>query len=151
MGVPYEIKPVGLVAVPGGQSKTVLVDFPARSFISKIVVVQRDGAVDDFTVELFNHADALEGTEASASDASGEKVPLDCYRVCSPLVGTGGRLLYFSDEATGGHGLLFFCQDTDPDRRGQVKRNLYLRITPAGAGNKTFAFCIGGESQIAGA
>lgn len=152
MGVPYEIKPK-VFDVPGGQTITLKIDFPARSFISKVVVAQMAGALDDFTVELFNHADALEGTQASDSSSAetGDRVPLDCYRVCNPLTGSGGKLLYFSDEATGGHGLLFYCQDTPrADRQGQNGRNLYVRVTPSGAGAKKFALCVGGEAQVAG-
>lgn len=153
MGVPYETKPKAGILIAGGQTKTELVNWPSRSFISKVVVVQTSGNIDGFTVELFNHVDAMEGTERSdsSSDSDGDKIPLDCYRVGSPMTTDDDKLLYFSDEATGGHGLQFYCQDVDrADRRGQKQPNLYMRITPSGSGAKTFAYCIGGESQIAG-
>lgn len=155
MGVPYEIDPVAGVSVPGGTTRTEVVQFPARSFVSKIVVVQTSGPEDGFTVELFNHSNAAEGTEASesASAADGSKIPLDCYAICNPLVVPPGArsLKYFSDEATGGHGLLFVCKDPPrADRQGQSMRNLYLRITANGTGAKEFAYSIGGESQIGG-
>lgn len=154
MGVPYETKPEAGVVVPGGQTKTLLLDFPARSLVSKIVVVQTAGTFDDFTVELFNHRDALEGTadsDSSSDSESGLRVPLDCYRVGGPKTGTGGKLLYFSDDATGGAGLMFYCQDPPKaDRQGQIPRNLYVRISPAGAGDKTFAIVVGGESLVGG-
>lgn len=150
MGVPYETKPV-VVDVPGGTTKTVRLNFPARALISKIIVSQMSGNLDDFRVELFNHADALEATErsASSSDADGNRLPLDVYRVGNPKTGTNGLLAYFSDETTGGAGLQFYCQDAEnPQRRGQVQRNLYLRISPGGTGGKSFAVCVGGDSQV---
>lgn len=151
MGVPYEIKPV-VVNVPGGQTKTVLVKFPARALISKVVVIQMNGNIDDFTVEMFNHADAMEATPASASssDVDGHRLPLGVYRVGNPMIGRAGQLSYFSDETTGGAGFQFVCQDTDPNRRGQSLQNLYVRITPGGTGSKDFALCVGGESQVGG-
>lgn len=156
MGVPYETKPKAGIVIPGGETETLTVPFPPRSLISKVVVIQTAGAMDGFTVELFNHVDSLEATKLSESSSDPEthaSIPLDCYRVGSPLSVPSGqsRLFYFSDEATGGHGLLFFCQDSPrADRRGQNMPNLYLRITPNGSGSKTFAFCIGGESQLGG-
>lgn len=150
MGVPYETKPV-VVDVPGGQTKTVRLNFPARALISKLIVTQMTGALDDYTVEMFNHADAMEATEqsASSSDADGQRLPLDVYRVGNPKVGVAGKLAYFSDETTGGAGLQFYCQDEEnPQRRGQVQRNLYVRISPGGTGSKSFAVCVGGDSQV---
>ena len=153
MSVPYEIKPIGGIVCPGGQTVVIKVKFPPRSFVSKLVVIQMSGSTEDFTVEMFNHANAEEGTPGSlsASDEAGNDIPLDCYRVGSPKIGTNGKLLYFSEESTGGHGLSFFCQDVErADRKGQVQSNLYIRIRPAGTGNKTFALVVGGESQISG-
>jgi hypothetical protein len=153
MSVVFETKPQANISVPGGQTRTIIVKIPPRSFISKLVVVQQTGGIAGFTVEMFNHADALEGTQQSesSSDADGDKIPLSCYRVGSPLVELTDELLYFSDEATGGHGLAFFCQDAPrADRQGQHQGNLYIRITPGGSGAKTFALVVGGEQLISG-
>ncbi len=149
MGAPYETPPFK-VTVGGGESGAVQVRFPTRSFIHKIVVIQTLGTTESFNVELFSHADALGGTEASASssDDDGNKIPLDCYRVGSTKTGENGSLMYFSDEATGGAGLPFVCHDVDPGRQGQKLQNLYVRITPAGTGAKEFMVCIGGDAAI---
>lgn len=156
MSVPYETAPF-VVEVGGGQVKTVQVNFPSRSLITKVIVKQIDGALGAFELDLYNHADALEGNEASQSADSGERFPLDVYRV-SPDGATvftadaNGYLEYFSEFSSGGHGLMFFCQDESPANRSKKNQpNLYVRISPSGSGDKKFVVVIGGEQCISGA
>lgn len=162
MGISYETPPKSGIQVLAGQTRTIRVQFPARSFISKVVIEQYLGTLVNFTTELFNHRDAMEGTEesSSASDAeSSGPVPLRLYKVGPALPSNGpGYLEYFSDSATGGHGLSFFSQDGPAaGRQGVVQRTLYVRITVPESGDPTqdaedkrFALIIGGEIQIAG-
>lgn len=151
MGVPYESEPISIEAV-GGVATTIVVEFPGRSHIQKIIVSQISGVLVDFTIELFNYITAMPNEQSeSLSDPEGDPIPLDCYRICSPLSSTTpGRFMHFTEEATGGQGYMFFCRDKNPGRQGQIMRNLYLRITPAGSGPKTFVAVVGGEAQIAG-
>jgi len=149
MGVPYEIQPMSGIAISGGDTKTVEVIFPSRGYISKVVVQQTNGAEANFTVELFNHKDALEGTESSASDSEGDqgKIPLSCRRV-GPVLNSDslGILEYFSESRTGGAGFMFCNMDTPIANRKVGK--LYVRITPGGAGEQTYALTVGGESAL---
>jgi len=149
MSVPYECTPqAGFVVAPGA-TETFTIDFPSRSVISKIIVIQTDGVPANFSTILFNNAVAADGTNQSESvgDYQG-LLPPDLYRVTPTLTATAGKLIYFSETANGGHGFVFFNQDKDtmPNRLGNPHR-LYLQITvPAGGGgNCTFAVTIAGE------
>ena len=151
MGVPYEINPIPDVEVEAGETEVWLeVEFPTRTIISKVVVIQTDGGANDFTVELFNSAKPRDGLPAG--------VPEEMYLVGNPMVGTNGRLIHFSDDATGGHGLAFFSLDPRP--AGRVISVgipiLYIRITVSDGdsisspGEQPLVFCVGvgGEVQV---
>jgi hypothetical protein len=138
------------IEIQGGDARVVAVDFPSRTSVSKIIVVQYDGVLADLTVALYNHVSVLEGTEMS--DTVGSEtgpIPPDCYRVTPDLHGSNGKLIYFSDTATGGYGFIFYSQDRQPPGRqlGNV-RKLYVKIAPQGSGAKKFALCIGGEQCV---
>lgn len=151
MGVPYEMQPMSGVVVQGGHTRTFEVDFPSRAIISKIVAKQMTGTPGAFDLTLFNHPITMEPAGQSESDSEGSetgKIPEECYQVTPKLTSDGtGLLVYFSDEATGGHGFAFFNQERPqpPNQKGN-RRKLYVRITATGSGPKTFAFCAGGES-----
>ena len=149
MGVPYETKPIAGIAITGSSARTIMVPFPSRAYINKVIVKQTAGGADGFKLELFNHKDAL-GEGSPSVDEDGNPIPLDCYRICN-LISVGNQTLYayFSEETNGGTGMLFVCQDVEPTRRGQRMRNLYIRITPNGSGAKTFAVCVGGDAEVA--
>jgi hypothetical protein len=90
-------------------------------------------------------AEAQFGGSASSSplpDPHPGKLPPDVWRVSPDLAGVNGKLLYFSDETTGGHGLTFVGQDKDILGKS---RKLYISITPA-SGDATFAATCGGEA-----
>lgn len=148
MGVPYEAKPQVNVAVAG---TPVVLEFPwpDKSVISKIIVVQTDGVLENFTVALYNHSQVLTGEHTSDSEAPVGTIPDDCYRVTDDIASSSvGRLLYFSDRATGGYGFVFKSQEDLAGRQGQSARKAYLKITPAGSGNKKFAVTIGGMKEV---
>lgn len=151
MGTPYEITKSGIV-VPGGMATVIPLEFHGRARIEKLIVTQMAGLVDNFTVELFNHSDAMEATHGSdsSSDDQGNRVPLNNYLVASPFVGSAGGLRWFAPESTGGGGYLFINQNDNAGRQGQKERKLYVRISPAGIGSKTFAVTVAGETLVGG-
>lgn len=148
MSIPYECTPQGGFVVNAGATETFTIDFPSRSVISKIIVIQTDGTPANFSVVLFNNAIAAGGTDQSESvgDYQGD-LPPDLYRVTPTLSATAGKLLYFSETSNGGHGFVFFNQDKDTmaNRLGNPHK-LYLQITvPGSSGDATFAVTIAGE------
>lgn len=146
MGVPYETKPQ-IVAVSG---PTVFeIPWPNRSVVSKLIVVQLEGTGEAFTAALYNHPQVQTGLAASDSlGAEVGKIPDDCFRITPDLAATSGRLLYFSDQATGGYGYVFFSQEALAGRQGQGSPNIYLKITPVAGGSRRFAFVVGGMKEI---
>lgn len=148
MGVPYEAKPQ--VNVPVAGTPVVLTfDWPDRSVISKIIVVQTEGVAETFTVGLYNHSQVETGNQVSDSESPVGKIPDDCFRVTHEIPSdVAGKLLHFSDHATGGYGFVFKSQEDLPGRLGQAVRKVYLKITPAGSGNKKFAVTIGGMKEV---
>jgi len=149
VGVPYEIPPMAGIVAADATPIVVEIDWPDRSIISKIIVVQTGGTGEAFTVALFNHSQVSTGE--ATSDSVGAEVgliPDDCYRVTPDLVATAGKLIYFSDQATGGYGYVFFGQKSLVGRQGQRIRKLYLRITPASSSAKTFALVVGGQKEV---
>lgn len=155
MGVPYEIAPMSGIQLAGGETKTFPVPFFNRSFINKLVVAQVGAAPRvSFTVELFNSQQALEGAAGSASAAEPDigLLPLDVFRVGPMMNSTSpGLLLYFSENTTGGRGLMFYSQDPhDANKSSISKRNVYVRITTQGSGAQEFVLALGGEQEIGG-
>lgn len=154
MGAPWEKPPQSGIVVAGGTKTTVVLDVPSRSNIHKFVVIQYEGNEDPFSVALYNHMNALEGTEASESASYSDplvqaRVPLDCYLIGLPLVSSGGKILYFSDDANGGSGMPFVSQDKPrADRQGQKGTKLYVVLDVTGTGEKKFAISVGGEAII---
>jgi hypothetical protein len=147
--VPYEIRPMAGVQIQGGGPTTVVVEWPSRSVISKVVVIQTDGVLTDFTVELFNRNVVRGVSDSDSTPPDVGAIPEECYAVGPVFNGVNGVLKYFSDAATGGYGLAFYNQDpTAPGRQGVRPRKLYVRISPAGGGLKTFAICIGGMDAV---
>jgi hypothetical protein len=147
MGVPYESKP-DIITVTGETVHEVA--WPHRSVISKILVTQLEGVGENFTVALFNHSQVDTGEQVSDSvgDTVG-KLPNDMFRVSPDLVASAGKLLYFSDQATGGYGFVFFSQeDKAGGRQGDRNPKLYLRITPLTPTPRRFAVCVGGMKEI---
>lgn len=149
MGVPYEAKPMAGIEVDS-VPVVVEVPWPNRSVISKIIVVQTDGVQEAFTVALYNHPQVQTGEVTS--DSVGPdigRLPDDVYRVTPNLVASsGGKLIYFSDQATGGYGYVFFSQKDLAGRQGQKESKLYVKITPVSAGVKSIALCIGGQKEV---
>lgn len=147
MGVPYEVVP-DIVEVNG--PTVVAIQWPHRSVISKILVTQLEGVGEAFTVALYNHSQVDDGQQVSDSLGSVVgKLPNDMFRVTPDLVATGGKLLYFSEQATGGYGYVFFGQAAKTGgRQGDKNPVLYLKITPVGVGTRRFAYCVGGMKEI---
>lgn len=150
MGVanPYEMAPMGGLVAVGGQANCFEIPYPSRSLISKIVCVQTAGDINGFTLALFNSAVACE--DVAQSDVVGDDrgiLPDDLYRVTPDLTTVDDKVVYFSDESTGGAGFVFFNQEraSSPARIGNARR-LYVRITPGGSGSKTFALALGGQA-----
>ncbi len=154
MGAPWEKKPQSGIVVPGGTKTTVVLDVPSRSNIHKFVVIQYEGNEDPFSATLYNHKDALEGTEQSESSSYSDsdvqaRIPLGCYLIGLPLVSSGGAIKYFSDDANGGSGMPFVSQDPPrQDRQGQKGTKLYIVLDVTGTGEKKFAISVGGEAII---
>ena len=149
---PYEIKPISGILIRTGERTTIQVPFPSRTYITKLFVKQYAGTPREFTVELFNHRDALEGTEQSSSYSDGDQfgpIPLEMYRV-APLLTSAvpGTLEHFFDM--GGAGYCFYSQDpADNGRQGVNKRTLYVRITVTGSPGQDclFSMVIGCDDQ----
>ncbi len=154
MGAPWENKPESGIVVQGGTRKTVTLDVPSRSNIHKLVIVQYEGNEDPFSASLYNHRDALEGTQQSESSSYSDsevqaRIPLDCYLIGLPLVSSNGAIKYFSDDANGGSGMPFVSQDPPrKDRQGQKGTTLYIILDVTGSGEKKFAISVGGESIL---
>lgn len=148
MGVPYEAKPQVQIDV-GATPVIVEFQWPDKSVISKIIVVQTEGVAENFTVALYNHSQVMTGEATSDSESPVGKIPDDCYRVTDDIASTtAGKLLYFSDRATGGYGYMFKSQEDLAGRQGQSARKVYVKITPGGSGNKKFAITIGGMKEV---
>lgn len=146
-GVPYETQPQTFVA-PGGVTTCVVLGFPSRSTIHKIAIAQSDGGAVAFTAALYNNESACAGRPESASIGGDVLVfPPDLYRVTPDLAGVAGQLIYFAEDH-GGHGFGFVNLDHPADQAGEIgnPRTIYLRITPAGGGDHTFAIVLGGDA-----
>lgn len=146
MGVPYEIAP----KIDEVNGVTVFeIPWPHRSVISKLLVTQLDGAGENFTVALYNHEQVDTGSPVSDSETPVVgKLPDDMFRVTPDLVASAGKLLYFSEQATGGYGYVFYGQKALDGRQGQREGRLFLKITPVGAGARRFAYCVGGMKEV---
>lgn len=148
MGVPYEIPPMANIPLAGSPI-VVAIDYPNRSVISKIVVVQTAGAGEAFIVELYNHPQVLTGEVSSDTEGSDiGPIPDDCYRITPPLTATNGKLLYFSDASTGGYGYMVYSQKQETSRQGQGSRKIYMKITPTSGAAKRIAICVGGQKDV---
>ena len=148
MGVPYETPPQVAEAVAG--PTVIEVDWPDRSVISKIIVVTTEGTGEAFSVALYNHPQ-VESDEVS-SDSIGPdvgRVPDDLYRITPDLVANAaGKLIYFSDQATGGSGYMVFGQARLDGRQGQRQRKIWLKITPVTNTPRKFGYVIGGMKEV---
>lgn len=148
MGVPYEIKPMSNIPL-AGTPIVIEIDYPNRCVVSKIVVVQTSGTAENFSVGIYNHPQVMDGDVSSDTDGPDiGPIPDDCYRVTPELTATNGKLLYFSDQATGGYGYTVFSQKQETNRQGQGSRKIYLKITPASSGDKRIAICVGGQKDM---
>lgn len=149
MGVPYECAPQAGFTVTPGETGVFTIDFPSRSVISKIVIVQTAGTPNNFTATLFNNLVAAGGTnQADSVGPFSGVLPPELYMVTPALTASSGSVVYFSETANGGHGFVFFNQDKDtmPNRLGNPHR-LYLKIETNGGGGDdcVFAVSIAGE------
>jgi hypothetical protein len=145
--VPYEIPPRGGLAVVGGQPNVFALDFPGQAVITKIAIVPTGGAPGAFTAALYNANPAALGQDESESTPGtpgAQVLPPDLYRITPDLASTGGKLVYFSEDSTGGYGFLVYNQDLPRNNNLGKLRKVYLEITPAGSGE--FAVALGGEA-----
>lgn len=149
MGVPYETKPAVSEEIEGTSPVVIEIDWPDRSVISKIIVVTTHGPGEAFTVALYNHPQV--DTGEVTSDSIGEDVgsiPDDLYRITPDLVATAGKLIYFSEQATGGYGFVMFGQAQLDGRQGQKRRKIYMKITPVSGTAKKIGYVIGGMKEV---
>lgn len=149
MGVPYEIEP-RIVGTPDGDAHVFAVPWPHRSIISKLIVTQLDGTMEQFTVAVYNHSQVETGSQVSDSEGDEVgKIPDDCFRVTPDIqANAAGKVIYFSDQATGGYGYPVFCHESRGDRQGMKVAKVYLKITPVTSAAKRYAFVIGGMKEI---
>lgn len=137
--VSYENPPEGGLRVAGGSSACFAIPYPARCMLSKILVIQTEGDKIDFDVDLFNHSMACGGD--SISDATPPFTGIldeELFRVYATLSSDapGHLAKYFAaNECT------FFNQD--PEGPAGKIRKIYVKISPEGSGDKTFAVVIG--------
>lgn len=150
MSVPIESAPMVNVQLDGTTPKVIPVDWPHRSVISKIIAVVTDGAADAFTLAIYNHSQVDTGVPVSDSVGSDVgKVPNDLFRITPDLVaGSNGKLLYFSEQSTGGYGYLVFSNEPRPDRQGQRYNKVYVVITAATAGARRISLLLGGMKEV---
>lgn len=150
MGVPYEIAPMVNIPSNGSQPVIVEIDWPDRSVIAKLIVVTTDGVGEAFTAALYNHEQVETGEQVSDSVGPNVgKVPDDCFRVTPDLAAnSAGKLIYFSDQATGGYGYMFFGQKAKAGRQGQRASKLYLKITPLTGTARKYAVVVGGMKEV---
>lgn len=146
----YEITPLVDVRIAGPGPQVIPIPFISRAYINKIIVVQTDGVFGAFTVELFNRPE-IAGDLGQTSESAGPDrvgiIPEDLFRVTPPLVASsGGKLLHFSEDANGGRGYAFVGPPIRNDFKSQAI--LYMRITPAAAGNNQYAIAISGENAV---
>jgi hypothetical protein len=150
MSVPIESAPMVNIPIDGTTVKVIEVDWPHRSVISKILAVVTDGAADAFTLAVFNHSQVQTGIPSSDSvgDEVG-KIPNDMFRVTPDLVAeSNGKLLYFSEQSTGGYGYVVFSNELRADRQGQKKNKVYVTITAATPGARKIALLLGGMKEV---
>jgi hypothetical protein len=147
--VPYETEPFE-IDTHASMAVTRAIGFPRRGWITKIIVKQVSGAMIPFTVDIFNHADALEGTVNSESvSGTMTAVPESIHKVTKSLPDDSpGSLEYFSEFETGGQGLVFVNMDKTPNKLPVGK--MYFRITPgdAVASDASFVCAVGGLSAL---
>lgn len=150
MGVPYEIKPMVGIDLVDTIPTVVEIPWPHRSVISKILVNQTEGVANPFNVAIYNHSQVQSGVQAS--DSVGPdigKITNDMFRVTPDLpANSAGKLLYFSEQSSGGYGFVVFFQEDRSDRQGQKTNKLYVVITATTAGNRTVELLLGGMKEI---
>lgn len=154
MDVPYEIKPMGGLHVPAGESRCFAIPFVHRAIINKFIVAQVAGVYGGFTAAFFNAEVACNG--GSESDSTGPDtggLPPDLYRVTPDFTAVNGRVMYFSDD-NGGFGYMFFGQERNSveSRLAASKgsRTIYLKITAGAGGGGEFAVSLGALSFAGG-
>lgn len=145
MGMPYEIKPMGGLVVPGNGSAVFEVKLPSRSVIYKIVCQQvGGGAGAAFDLEFFSSADAAASLSDSDEDGDTGKLPPELYRVTPRLSGVDGLFSYFNEN---GSGYPFLAA---PPAGRSVGHAAHVRISNHSPGEKVFALAVGVYGQDPG-
>ena len=116
--------------VTGGSDNVVELPAPIRGLLNRLVISQI-GANENFTAQLYTAERAAGGAD-DLSDVDEESgVPAEAFSVTDALTGTSGK--YKSYDTRLGYESNEFAQ------LGRRQSSLWLKITPATAGEKQFA------------
>lgn len=127
MSVPYT-KTVR-VAAEGGEANAIELPAPTNGVINRLSIVQI-GAAEAFTARLFT-SEVPAGAADSLSDVDDEEgLPAESFACTPELAGVSGK--YEKYEAQWGYNSNEFAA---PGRR---QSSLWLKLTPAAAGEKVF-------------
>lgn len=131
----YETAPIAVDVA--GAPVFLEVPFPSRISVKKVIVVQTAGALEDFTVELFNNGSVMALTPGPPM-VPGEEL----YRVCPPLHSDAPGLL-----SRLGEDFVFYSHEETQDRPTVNRRVLYVRITPTSPAPKTYNVLLGAKAD----
>jgi hypothetical protein len=126
--VPYS-KAV-LIVAQGGEDNAIELPAPIRGVLERLTITEIGGS-DNFTARLFC-AERAAGNADSLSDVDEDVgMPPEAFAITPALTGTAGKYEQFS----GGWGYV----SNELASPGRLKSALWLRLTPAGSGEKSFA------------
>lgn len=119
------------VTVTGATDNVVELPAPVRGILNRLSIYQI-GDSENFTARLFTAERAAGASENSLSDVDDESnLPDEAFAVTAALAGTGGKFEEY-DSRQG-------YESNEWAQTGRRQSSLWLKLTPAVAGSKTFA------------
>lgn len=120
------------VALTAGQANCLEIPAPARGALVRLVIKQVDGVVAGFSFDVLDRIGAC-ATEEEVSSSFDDNPTVD--RELHKIMGTQTVAGRVSEQ----FGVTFpYVNQDEQDIRKTPKSRLYLDITPAGTGSKTF-------------
>lgn len=120
-------------SAPGGELTVWTVPFPAEATLIKLIVKQVDGAAVAFNIDVCNSAKVF-------TDYTPDP---DLFLVCPTISSDSpGSLLKWFDGSEGNYANMDSTSSTNKVRQ------LYLEITPAGSGDKSWDVAIAAMTDV---
>lgn len=114
-----------------GEDNAVELPAPTNGVLERLVIAEVGGSSDAFTARLFN-SERPAGAGDSLSDVDDEAgLPDEAFAITPALSGVAGK--YEKYEARWGY------NSNELAHQGRRKSAMWLKITPAGSGEKTYA------------